>query len=158
MLLCEFFAERIPGALVRGITRTMLYVDGGEEFAYKKFMKGITLKLRKKILIAALSVFIACGILFCVASMMLSDKNINGFVGTAGIIRLKLSGDLYKELDSDPIKILIRQDEYELFLETYFDSADMLYYSSRAEKNNVKYKFRMSAFTGTYFVVTITAE
>ena len=32
MLLCDFLAERIPGALVRGVTRTMLYVDGGKEF------------------------------------------------------------------------------------------------------------------------------
>ena len=111
------------------------------------------MKIMKRILAMSLTVLVVCGGLFAAISIMLGDERINGFVGTTGIIRTELSGDLYTVLDADPIKILIREKDLDEFLKTYFDTVDMLYFSGHGEKDGILYQFMSGSFTGDYLLV-----
>ena len=81
-------------------------------------------KLKLKRLLIAFIIVISIPILiFCIISIGLTTRNINGFVGTMGVIRLTLSGRDYIELGNDPTIVLFRHSRYieGKYLGWYFD-------------------------------------
>jgi len=68
-----------------------------------------------------------------------------------------VSGELYVQLDDDPIIVLVRRGEQDdiyikEFMSEYFDSSDF----RNGIKNGVRYYCRPTAFTRNYWTVMIT--
>ena len=117
------------------------------------------MKLAMKIIIVVLCAVLLCvGVYYMIYNTyckFLTDDGIDGFVGMEGIKRLQKSGDLYTKLTDDPLQILVECSRWEEFLTEYFDSVDMVYFSSYGEINGVRYKFQSRAFTSAYQIWTI---
>jgi len=104
-------------------------------------------------------VFIFLAAAFGAISILLGDQHINGFVGTAGIIRLELSGSSYIELTHSPTRVLVRQDEFDAALNAYFDEDyNSWHWAGHATKNGISYYFAASSFTRRYAVVRLYHE
>ncbi|HAN21219.1 MAG: hypothetical protein A2Y15_06730 [Clostridiales bacterium GWF2_36_10] len=63
--------------------------------------------LKKVITLSIIILFTLIVVLYCTASLLLSDDDINGFSGTFGIIRLTFSSSDNVKLNYNPTQYLI---------------------------------------------------
>ncbi|MCL2388382.1 MAG: hypothetical protein FWC89_12685 [Defluviitaleaceae bacterium] len=102
----------------------------------------------------------------------LSDPNINGFVGVAGIVRLNFTSDSHVRLTNEPLQILISQYDWlnyvwatswydtDLFRSKYFDFESVRgcgHACFRGYREGVRYHVSPRSFTRRYFIITIEA-
>ena len=114
--------------------------------------------IRKRIIILSISIFILFALVFSASSLMLSDSNINGFVGVWGIVRLNAGAKPYVKLTDEPLQYIVRNSEFEeTFPESYFEKweTDGLIYGGKGIKDGHEYSYRRRAFSSKYCIVTI---
>ena len=114
------------------------------------------MKISKKILISALAIFIVLILPVIVLGIILTDHNINGFVGMAGVIRLAFGND-YAELTNEPIQVLVRENNLDSAFSQYFEhiEGNAHVQGFHGYKDGVRHHAVGRAFTRRYWIFTI---
>lgn len=129
------------------------------------------MKTNKKIRIIALLFITIFALLICVYGIALSDRNINGFVGMAGIVRLHATSNSYVRLTNEPFQLLFLRDDWynfvwvdwynsNLLLSQYFNFESIHgcgYACFVGYKEGVRYHVSPRAFTRYFYIITIKA-
>lgn len=122
---------------------------------------------KKKLLVLVFSALFIFAILFCRASLSLSDHDINGVDGTFGIVRLTFSSNNNVKISDNSTQYLIthysdtQKDDENIFnfIRKYADSFDGTYPNAgKFIKDGKEYSFGRRAFTHYFWIVTIEED
>ena len=117
---------------------------------------------KRKLIISILSIIIIFFVaVFCLVCIDLTTDTVNGFVGVFHVLKLSVTGNLYTQLDKEPIRIMIRESDVNKFLIEYFNDTEEAkiqeysYKIGRGVRNGVEYSVKLSTFSSKYTIFTI---